>query len=266
MARITPGGFSMTGSVWILLAVLAQERFSLSPDDTRSPVRLVITVPEPLARAAVFLNLESLDGTPLESEIPRLLRDGGWAIAVENNLVRLHRTDDSHAEPPAIEWRWRTRGSTNWREDQWTNLTGPVPIETRLASTKQTHWRWGWVVAEGLVVVGLMVALFCWHGSRHPAKRFRHAMKRMDPGEPAWATMRHFIDSYLADYWCLAGRKPSLAWHMRRLDSNLGRRLEQLMEATCTARHGTTEVEQDPLVEAWSCWLTDAEAYRMRRL
>lgn len=258
----------MMAQAWIILAILGQERFSLAPDDASSPVRMVISVPEPLARAGVFLSLELPNGTPVESEIPMLLRQGGWAIERENNLVRLCRTDDSRPETAQIKWRWRPKGSDIWREDQWTNLIGPAPLESRREAPTHTRWRrgWGWVVAEGLATAGLMAGLLRWLGFRHPANQLRLAMKRVGPGEPSWARLQHFVNDYLAEYWKIAGRKPSLDWHMKRLDPDLGRRLEQLTEATRSARHGTVEVDSAPLVEAWGRWLTDAEDYRIRRL
>lgn len=254
----------MMAHAWILLAVMGQERFSLAPDDAGSPVRMVITVPEPLTQAGVFLSLELPDGTSVESENPRLLRQGGWAIKRENNLVRLHRTDDSRPETAGILWRWRPKGSDLWREDQWNNLTGPTPLE--ISQKASTVARWGWVAAEGLAVAVLMAGLLRWLRFRHPANRLRHAMNGVDPGEPCWARLTRFVNDYLAVYWKIAGRKPSLNWHMKRLDPDLGRRLEQLMEATRSARHGTAFVAPAPLIDAWHRWLTDAEDHRMRRL
>lgn len=251
---------------WMLLAILGQEQFSLAPDDAGSPVRMVISVPEPLTQAGVFLSLELPDGTPIESEIPRLLHQGGWAIERENNLVRLHRTDDSRPETAGILWRWRPKGSDLWREDQWNNLIGPAPLGTRREAPTLSRWRWGWVAAEGLATVGLMAGLLRWLRFRHPANRLRLVLKGVDPGEPSWARLTDFVNDYLAGCWKIAGRKPSLNWHMKRLDPELGRRLEQLTEATRSARHGTVEVDPAPLVEAWVRWLTDAEDYRMRRL
>lgn len=250
---------------WMLLAALGQERFILRPDDANSIVRLTVSVPEPLDRAGVHLDLHLPDGMPIETEPPRLLRQRGWLLARENSLVRLSRTEDPHPETPGLLWRWRPRGGAPWHEDQWSDLTGPVPLAVRERPPAHGRWRWGWIVAEGLVAVGLMAGLLQWLRFRHPANRLRRAMMFVDPGEPAWATLHEHVRDYLTGCWNLAGRAPVRNWHLKRLDPDLGRRLEHLMEASQAARHGTVAVEPAPLVEAWCRWLTDAEEYRMRR-
>lgn len=249
---------------WLLLAALGQEKFALAPENPDSPIRLVVTVPEPIVQGKVFLDLKCTDGSSPEAESPGLIRSAGWALAREGGQYALSPTGNPRSEVPGISWRWRHRGTESWHEDLWDNLaaqvswnpTGPAP---------QKRPRWPWVAAEAISAAILMAGLFLWIRSRHPAQRLFAAMRSAGEGEAAWASLHQFISEYLANHWNLSGRNLVLAWHMKRLDPHLGRRLEQLTETTLAARHGTGTDDPQPLFAAWGLWLRDAEKYRLRR-
>lgn len=253
----------MTCLLFAFLAAMGQESYSLAPEDAGSPARLMVTVPEPQENAGVFLQLVLPDESSRAAESPRLLSGRGWMLAAHGDRYFLSRNGDTSPDIPAVSWAWRDNGVV--RTDNWPNLLKPpagnIPAKARLVLS-----RWIAMLAEcaGAMVIA---AVLYWRFFRiSPACRIQRLARSAGTSEAAWTAIHSFLMNYLHDRWGLGRHRPSLDWHTRRLDPSLGMRLEQLLEATSAARHGTMVPRPEPILTDWVAWLNDAEAYRARRL